>query len=118
MKIFIHHIYEYRKGLRKMVLYTGASNKQNAIIEKLEKYNISYIIDNIAPKKINVFFGADECINVVKNFKTIKLDKLDDYEDFILGTMLGYDLIIQCKRFVRRKNKSIEKVNKIAKKAG
>ncbi len=119
MKIFMHHIYEYRKGLRKMVLYTGPSGERAGIVEKLGKHEISYIISDVSSEKINVFFGAEECIGVLKNFNTLELDKLSAAEDFILGSMLGYDLIIQCRRFLKRgiskntsaDNKSLYKEN-------
>ena len=118
VKIFVHHIYEYNKGLRKMVLYTGPVSEKIRIIEKLEKYGISYIVDDISAEKINVFFGADDCIKVLKGFKTLELDKLSDTEDFILGAMLGYDLLIQCRRFVKRRNNICSKDKKKFKKAG
>ncbi len=107
MKIFVHHIYEYKKGLRRMVLYTGPETEKIRIIEKLEHHGISYVIDDLPSGKMNVFFGADECVRVLENFKTLKLDQLSDAEDFILGAMLGYDLILQCRRFVKRKSNSI-----------
>ena len=115
MKIFVHHIYEYKKGLRKLVLYTGPASEKERIIDKLEKHEISYIVDDVSSEKINVFFGAGECINVLRNFQTLELDKLSDTEDFILGAMLGYDLIIQCRRFVKRKNGAARKNNLIKK---
>ena len=118
MKIFVHHIYEYKKGLRKMVLYTGTMDEKIRIIEKLKKHGISYIINDISTEKINVFFGSDDCIKVLKDFKTLELDKLSDTEDFILGTMLGYDLLIQCRRFVKRKNDVCREDKRAIKKAG
>ena len=118
MKIFVHHIYEYEKGLRKMVLYTGPISEKIGIIEKLEKHGISYVINNISLKKINVFFGADECISVLKKFRTLELDKLSDTEDFILGTMLGYDLLVQCRRFVKRIDEKNRCYKERIKKAG
>ena len=118
MKIFVHHIYEYKKGLRRMVLYTGPANEKIKIIEKLEKHKISYVIDDVSSEKINVFFGADECIKVLVKFKTLELDKLSDEEDFILGTMLGYDLVIQCRRYVKRRNESAKKEEREIKIAG
>jgi len=113
MEIFCHHIYEFRKGLRKLILYTGPSSQLNAMIEKLEKRNISYLVDHLSPGKVNIFFGSSDCISVLKEFSTLKLEKLSDTEDFILGAMLGYDIDQQCRRFVKRlKNRnSIKKAS-------
>jgi len=102
MNVFLHHIYEYQKGLRKLVLYTGCSTDRTAIIARLEKHKIDYIITQVSGKKINVFFGSQECIAVLQNFRTLELDKISDSEDFILGVMLGYDVSLQCRRYVKR----------------
>lgn len=108
MKIFIHHIYEYMKGLRRLVLYTGKSQQKEEIEKRLRKHGISYIIEDVSDTKINVFFGSQECIGVLLNFQTLELDKLTDSEDFILGVMLGYDVILQCRRFNKRKDQQKE----------
>ncbi len=102
MNVFIHHIYEYKKGLRRLVLFTGNSKDRNLILDKLEKHGINYIIKDVSDKKINVFFGSEDCINVLLSFKSLELDKLSDYEDFILGIMLGYDVLLQCERYIKR----------------
>lgn len=35
MEVFIHHIYEYEKGLRKLILHTTHKNNLKKIEEKL-----------------------------------------------------------------------------------
>lgn len=74
--------------------------------EKLRNREIDFIVKDISDKKINVFFGSSDCIEVLKNFSTLELEKLNDSEDFILGAMLGYDIGQQCRRFVKRKRVS------------
>lgn len=103
MDIFYHHIYEYRKGLRKLILYTGDVTALEHMKMKLKKRDISYLIAPLSEYKVNVFFGSPDCIEVLKHFSTLELDKLKDTEDFILGAMLGYDINQQCQRFVKRK---------------
>ena len=102
MKIFIHHIYELKKGLRRLVLHTCSSSDLPVIERKLQREGISYLIDRVSNTKFNVFFGDETCINVLKEFSTLALYQLSDQEDFILGTLLGYDLRIQCLRFLER----------------
>jgi len=105
MQVFVHHIYEYEKGLRNLVLHTTSQDNLEMIQMKLSKRKINYKIYKTKNDKLNVFFGAKECIEVINK---IGKDFLVDYtaeEDFILGIMLGYDRKKQCKRFIEYKNK-------------
>lgn len=107
LRVFKHHIYEYKKGLRNLIL-TTENAKHQATIEKVLQHNeIPYIIHKIANEKINVYFGAESCVNVVKTFNP-KLNKLSAEQDFILGIMLGYDRVKQCDRYLKIKNKEIK----------
>ena len=107
MQVFKHHLYEYEKGLRRLVLHTTGSVHCSMIKHVLEKRAIDYMIDELSDIKINVFFGDSACIQVLQKFKTVKLNELSDEEDFILGVMLGYDLRVQCKRYLCRKEEQI-----------
>ena len=44
MRIFAHHLYEYKKGLRNLALYTGNTEEKEAIEKKLKKreYRLLY----------------------------------------------------------------------------
>ena len=55
----------------------------------------------------NVFFGNKDCIKVVSTFDS-RLYKLTPEQDFMLGTMLGYDKIQQCQRYFDMKEKYIK----------
>ena len=92
IRIFLNHIYEFKKGIRNMVLYTMSKNQ-----------NISYMIQEIGTNKINLFFGKPECMEAMRHIITRPLNQLTAEEDFILGTMLGYDLCQQCKRYCNKK---------------
>jgi hypothetical protein len=101
MQVFVHHIYEYEKGLRNLVLHTTSKNNLAMIVMKLGNRKIDYKIYETKNEKLNIFFGAKECVEVIKK---IGKDYLVDYtaeEDFILGIMLGYDRRKQCERFMR-----------------
>nr|WP_321497684.1 DUF2023 family protein [uncultured Methanolobus sp.] len=105
MKLVRHHIYEYQKGLRHLILHTASSDLENDIVRLLEKKNVNYLIRKASDKKINVFFGDKRCISVLKKIGDKSLSDYSAEEDFILGTMLGYDRIQQCDRYLKRKNK-------------
>jgi hypothetical protein len=105
MKVFNHHVYEYRKGLRNLILYTAPAGDVDTITKRLDRIKVSYIFYKMGSNKINVFFGNPDCIKIIK---LINKNNLKDYtheEDFILGTMLGYCRKQQCERYLRLKSK-------------
>ncbi len=101
LKVFMHHIYEYKKGLRNLILTTEKASNKDYIKYRLEKENIPYLIQDVSERSINVFFGNENCIKVVSTFDR-HLNKLSPEQDFMLGIMLGYDRILQCKRYMQR----------------
>lgn len=108
LRVFHHHIYEFKKGIRNLILTTEKAKYKNSISERLKKENIDYVIHDIAQDKINVYFGAKECVDVVKSFQNPKLNELTPEQDFILGIMLGYDRRRQCERYMKIKNNEIK----------
>ncbi|GAB4251218.1 DUF2023 family protein [Deferrisoma sp.] len=105
MKVFCHHVYEYKKGLRNLVLHTTRGAHRPEIEEKLTREGIPYLIHPLGNGNINVFFGNELCIEVVRRIADKRLSDLTDEEDFILGIMLGYDRLQQCARYLKRKRK-------------
>ncbi len=103
LRVFYHHIYEYKKGIRNLILTTEKAEYKDAITERLEKEKIAYKIDELNGKNINVYFGADECVDVIKTLNP-RLSEHTAEEDFILGILLGYDRVKQCSRYLRIKN--------------
>ncbi len=99
LKVFFNHIYEYQKGVRKMVLYTSLRMHLPFITDRLEKLDIQYMIQPVDDKRVNIFFGNGECIDVIRLMVTRPLNQLTPEEDFILGAILGYDISVQCKRY-------------------
>ena len=94
IRIFLNHIYEFKKGIRNMVLYTMSKEHEDFAVRRLKK---------ISTNKINLFFGKPECMEAMRHIITRPLNQLTAEEDFILGTMLGYDLCQQCKRYCNKK---------------
>lgn len=101
LKVFNNHVYEYKKGVRKLILTTEKSVYRKPIEHRLTREKIDYAIQDVDKEKINVFFGAKQCIEVVKTFIHKKLHELSPEEDFILGTLLGYDKVAQCDRYLK-----------------
>ena len=108
MDVFRHLSYEIEKGVRSLVLYTGDVNDKNGIEHYLYRKKIPFCIDTVGSKKINVFFGTSECLEVLRGFSSLKLNKLTSEEDFILGIMLGYDLRLQCIRYKSRRSEELK----------
>ena len=103
MRVFVHYLYEYKKGLRNLALYTGNTEEKEAIEKKLKRENIDYYIQKNNDVRMNVFFGDNVCIKMIKQMKFKQLSNLTEEEDFILGIMLGYDRLKQCERYLKRK---------------
>ncbi len=103
MQVFCHHIYEYKKGVRNLILHTLEKSKMDIVESRLSREGIEYVIYSVDDKKINVFFGADECVDVIKKINKKSLVDYSPEEDFILGIMLGYDRKKQCERYLKMK---------------
>ena len=103
IRIFLNHIYEFKKGVRNMVLYTMSKEHEEFAIRRLKNQKISYMIQEVGTNKINLFFGKAECMEAMRHIIIRPLNQLTAEEDFILGAMLGYGLCQQCKRYCSKK---------------
>lgn len=102
LDLFIHMIYELDKGVRVLSLLTTSVDNEEVIKERLNISGYKYMIEHLNSKMINVYFGTDNSIEVVKSFKT-SLSNLSPEEDFIIGVLLGYNTEKQCARYLLRK---------------
>ncbi len=109
LQILIHHIYEYKKGIRNLVLHTMNKDEQDKAEVLLKQRGMHYLIRIVNNEKINIFFGNPDCIQVVESFGNKSLSAFTPEEDFILGVMLGYDRNQQCLRYLSRKKKGKKK---------
>ena len=91
MKVLMNHIYEYKKGVRNMVLFTFNKRYEEYALRRLERQGINYIVQPVGNDRLNLFFGKRECLDAIRVM------------DFILGAMLGYDICAQCERYCERK---------------
>ena len=109
MKVLMNHIYEYKKGVRQMVLFTFNERYEDYATARLKRQNISYILQPVGNDRINLFFGRKQCLEAIRLMVTRPLSQLTPEEDFILGAMLGYDICAQCERYCERKCRSCMK---------
>ena len=65
MKVLMNHIYEYEKGVRRLVLYTFNACYAAYAVEKLERKHIDYILRSAGRDTVNLFFGKKECIAAI-----------------------------------------------------
>ena len=105
LKVLMNHIYAYKKGVRRMVLFTFNKKYETFAVSKLKREDIDYIIQPIGNDRLNIFFGKRECLDAIRMMFTKPLCHLSPEEDFILGAMLGYDICAQCERYCERKKR-------------
>jgi hypothetical protein len=103
MKVLMNHIYEYKKGVRNMVLFTFNKRYEEYALRRLERQGINYIVQPVGNDRLNLFFGKRECLDAIRVMVTRPLNQLSPEEDFILGAMLGYDICAQCERYCEQK---------------
>lgn len=102
MKVLLNHIYEFKKGVRQMVLYTFNKKYEDFVTARLHSQQIPFIIQPVGNSSLNLFFGRKECLDAIRLFVTKPLNQLTPEEDFILGAMLGYDIRVQCERYCEK----------------
>lgn len=101
MQVLKHHVYEYKKGIRNMVLHTMKSTEKEIAIYFLQIKEVHFWISKVNETKINLFFGNPECVEIVKSFGVDSLNDLTPEQDFMLGIMLGYNREQQYSRYLK-----------------
>ena len=109
-KVFANHIYEYKKGVRRMILFTCNRRFEQQACDRLRCQSIDYVVQPAGRDNVNIYFGHRECLDAIRLFVTRPLNELSPEEDFIFGAMLGYDICVQCKRYCERKTACKRKV--------
>ena len=102
MRVLMNHIYEYKKGVRRMILFTCNRRFEQQACRRLYNQSIDYVLQPAGKDNVNVYFGRRECLDAIRLFVTRPLNELSPEEDFILGAMLGYDICAQCERYCER----------------
>lgn len=110
IKVLMNHIYEYKKGVRPLVLCTLNKCYEPMALERLDSQGIPYITQEAGRQSVNLYFGCPECIDTIRLIATKPLNHLSPEEDFMLGALLGYDLRLQCERYRQRKGRMVSAV--------
>lgn len=106
-KVLMNHIYEYKKGVRRMILFTCNRRLEDFATNRLRRQGIAYEVQPAGKDTVNVYFGRRECLDAIRLFINRPLNELSPEEDFILGAMLGYDICTQCERYCERKGRTM-----------
>lgn len=96
------YLYEYRKGVRQLFMLTLRTADADAVQQRLAQEAIAWHAQAVGRPRVNLFFGRAVCVDVVRRIVTRPLPQLSAEEDFILGTLLGYEREQQCLRFLQR----------------
>lgn len=107
LKLYMHQIYEYRKGVRHLVLCTMCPTCAEIMRARLDDQSIAHLTQPVDEKKVNLYFGDAACLDAVRTFVDKPLSCLTPAEDFMLGAMLGYDIRQQCERYCKRSRRAI-----------
>jgi len=102
LRLFHHNIYEYGRGVRGLFLMTLSRRELEVTLGKLERQGIHHFVQELNQFKVNLFFGRPAYVAVARSIITRPLNALTAEEDFMLGTLLGYDREQQCRRFLTR----------------
>ena len=102
IRLLYNHIYEYKKGIRNLILYTINKRHFDLATQRLNSQNIPFLVQPVG-NSVNLYFGQSACLDTIRTFINRPLNELTPEEDFILGALLGYDLCAQCRRFCSMK---------------
>ena len=126
MELFKNLIYEYKKGMRDLALYTCESDLVEEFIVILEKMKIQYLFINLPKNKSNLFFGNPFCLEIVRRFSNKELIKFsscvipgyikaDNIIIAILSSIIPQILETFSSNFFSLNNKEIKKNMKLIK---
>lgn len=103
--VLSNHIYEYQKGVRHLVLFTLRKELARRAVDRLNHLGTDNIVQEAGGSNVNIYLGRPQCIRAISTFVSRPLYSLTPEEDFILGSLLGYDLCMQCERYCDRKTR-------------
>ena len=96
------YLYELKKGVRPLFLLTMSTPEAELVQKRLDKEGVAHHRHRVSDTKVNMFFGQPWGIAMVRAIVTGPLNGLTPEQDFILGTLLGYDREQQCRRYLTR----------------
>lgn len=102
------YLYELKKGVRGLFLLTMSTAEAELVEKRLAKDGVDHYRHVVNGTKVNMFFGHSQYVAVARTIVTGPLNTLSAEQDFILGTLLGYDREQQCQRFLGRQARQHE----------
>lgn len=76
LKVLMNHIYEYKKGVRRMILFTMNKRYEQFAIQRLERQNIPYVLQPAGKNTLNLYFGKKECLDAIRLIATRPLNEV------------------------------------------
>lgn len=98
--ILANSLYELDRGVRPLFLLTVAVEELPFVVRRLERDAVAHFIQTVNSGKANVFFGQPAQVDTARHLARKPLNRLSPEEDFMLGTLLGYDRENQCRRYL------------------
>lgn len=103
LRLLKYCLYEHEKGVRQLHMMTLTAAEATVLVEQLDRACIAHYRQETSPEKANLFFGKTVMVETARRIVTKPLNLLSPEEDFMLGTLLGYDREQQCLRYLARK---------------
>jgi len=100
LTLLLHTLYECRKGVRHLAMLTLPPEDLTLAVARLRMEAIDHFVQPVGRDKGNLFFGRAAWVEVARRIVCRPLSQLTPEEDFILGTLLGYDREQQCRRYL------------------
>lgn len=94
------YLYELGRGVRQLFMLTMTPREAQAVQARLAEDGIAWYLQPVSELKVNLFFGHPQFVAVARRIAVRPLCQLSAEEDFMLGTLLGYDREQQCRRYL------------------
>ena len=94
------YLYELGKGVRQLFMLTMTPREAQAVQARLDRDGIAFYRQRVNEEKVNLYFGNAQFVAVAQRLAIRPVCQLSAEEDFILGTLLGYDREQQCRRYL------------------
>jgi len=97
-----HSLYELDKGVRQLFMLTVSWTDLPGVVTRLAADRVDHYVHRLNDSRVNLFFGRPALVETVRHIVDKPLCELTAEQDFMLGTLLGYDREQQCRRFLER----------------
>ena len=95
IRVLMNHIYEYKKGVRRMILFTCNRRFEQQACRRLCNQSIDYVLQPAGKDNVNVYFGRRECLDAIRLFVTRPLNELSPEEERFMQEKSSIQEVIQ-----------------------